>query len=254
MHSGLCCGLFRGSFFARDLSNPAAALLPLGNAEATITQALTEINQPNYESLGGNACSVAYVDSVGLDLILHCTAPENLAIAFMGTTSQLAGGTVASELHMVRAIEELIPFNYIPSKSSPITVKNSAATTTYVLNTDYIVTNSGIQIIEGSSIPMNAQVNVGYSYGENFVVEAQTVAQKTFEIVLDGVNVGEDGEKPVVIRAWRVKLSPAENFALISGTDFASLELSGEILRDNSRPTGSKFFKAEFGIEASGSY
>ena len=79
-HSGLCCGLYRGSIYLRDLSNPNAALLPVGNAEATINQAMTEITTPNFQSLGGNACKVEYPESVTIDLVLHCTSPENLAM------------------------------------------------------------------------------------------------------------------------------------------------------------------------------
>lgn len=252
--SGLCCGLYRGTFYLKDLSNPSAALLPVGNAEATITQELTEITQANFQSLGGTACKVEYVNSVGLDLTLHCTKPENLAIAFMGEFAQKSAGTVVDEVHMVRSVDELIPFEHAPLKTSPITVTNAGGVTTYVLNTDYVVTNAGIKIIEGTNIAMNANIEISYSYGANWVVEAQTVSQKTFMVVLDGVNVGEDGERPAIFKAWRVKFAPTESFALISGEEFASLAISGEILRDESKVTGSKFFKAEFGAEAAGAY
>lgn len=251
-HSGLCCGLYRGSFFIKDLSDPNAALLPVGNAEATIGQELTDISQPNYESLGGNACKVSFVNSVSLALTLHCTSPENLAIAFMGQASQKTGAAVTSEAHTVRAEGELIPFEHVPDKTVPVVVKSGA--TTFVLNTDYILTQAGIIILEGSAITPGTNITVDYTYGDNWVVEAQTVAQKTFMVVLNGVNVGEDGEKPVVLKAWRVKFAPTDSFALISGEEFASLALNGEILRDESKATGSKFFKAEFGTKASGSY
>lgn len=251
-HSGLCCGLYRGTFYLKDLSDPDAALLPVGNAEANITQTLTEISQPNFQSLGGNNCSIEYVDSVTLDLTLHCTSPENLAMAFSGTYGQKEGGSILSEEHTVRAIHELIPFSNVPLKSAPITVSNGG--TTYALNTDYIVTQAGIQIIEGSTIPMGTTVEISYSYGDNWYVDAQTVASKTYLVVLDGVNVGDSGTKPVVLKAWRVKFAPTDSFALISGTDFASLAVSGEILRDESKVSGSKFFSVEFGVETSGQY
>lgn len=252
-HSGLCCGLYRGSFYIKDLSNPNAALLPVGNAEATINQTLTEITQPNFQSLGGSNCKVEYVDSVTLDLTLHCTSPENLAIAFMGESSQLTGAPVTGEEHVVNSIHELIPFEYVPNKSQPIVVTDGSMTT-YQENIDYVITNAGIQIIEGSTIPMGSTIEIAYSYGDNWVVNAQTLAQKTFMVVLDGFNVGDSGEKPVVMKAWKVKFAPTESFALISGTDFASLQISGEILRDESKTAGSKFFKVEFGDENTGGY
>lgn len=254
-HSGLCCGLYRGSFFLRDLSAPNQPLLPVGNAEATITQEMTEIVQPNYQSLGGNACKVEYPESVNLDLILHCTSPENLALAFLGTYGQRTPGTVTDELHPVRSIHELIPFNFVPDRSLPIVVTNEDGSETYVAGEDYVLTNSGIQIIEGSSIPVDgSEVSVDYSYGANWFVDAQTVAQKEFEVVLDGVNVGDSGTRQVVLKGWKVKFAPTESFALISGTEFASLEISGEFLRDETKAVGSKFFQVEFGSAVVGPY
>lgn len=252
MHSGICCGLYRGTFYAKDLSDPNAALLPLGNAEATITQEMAEITQENFESLGGNACKVTYPSSVGIDFTLHCTSPENLAIAFLGNAYQKDADSIVNEEHVVHAVHELIAFEHVPNKQQPIVVTDGGATT-YQVERDYIITNAGIKIPETTTIPMGSTIEVSYSHGANWVIDAQTTAQKTFEIVLDGVNVGEDGgERPVVLKAWRVKMSPTESFALIA-SEFASITVTGEILRDESKATGSKFMKVEFGDESSGS-
>lgn len=252
MHSGICCGLYRGTFYAKDLSNPSAPLLPLGNAEANITQEMNEITQENFESLGGNACKVAYPSSVGLEFTLHCTSPENLAMAFLGSAYQKESGSVIDEAHTVNAVHELIAFSSVPNKTLPITVK--AGVTTFVVERDYLITNAGIKIPDGTTIPMGTEIEVSYSYGNNWVIDAQTTAQKTFMIVLDGVNVGEDGgERPVVLKAWRVKMSPTDSFTLI-GSEFSSIAVTGEILRDESKSVGSKFMKVEFGDESGGGY
>lgn len=247
-HSGLCCGLYRGTFYLKDLSSPNSALLSVGNAEANITQEMTEITTPNYQSLGGSACKVEYPESVNLELTLHCTSPENLAMAFLGQSAQLSGAAVTNELHAVNAVEELIPFNFVPNKSIPFVVTDITGVTTYDLDDDYTVTNSGIKITLGSAIPViGGNIKVSYTYGANWKIDAQTVSQKEFFVVLDGVNVGESGEKAVVLKAWKVKFAPAESFALISGSDFASISLNGEILRDETKGTGSKFFTVEWG-------
>jgi len=254
-HSGLCCGLYRGTFYLKDLSSPTAPLLPVGNAEANITQEITEITQPNFQSLGGSACKVEYTESVGLELTLHCTNPENLAIAFLGTSSQLAGGTVTDELHPVYSVDELIPFDFVANRQSPIVVTDEDGTTTYVVNEDYILTNAGIQIIEDSSIPVDGSlIAVSYVYGANYKLDAQTVGQKEFAVVLDGFNVGEAGERAVVLKAWKVKFAPAESFSLIAGEEFANVVINGEILRDETKVVGSKFFTVEWGAATSGAY
>lgn len=253
-HQELCCGLFRGSIYLKDTSDANAALLPVGNAEISITQTLTEITQPNYQSLGGNACKVAYPETIGMELTMHCTNPTNLAIAFMGDAYQKTAGSVTDEQHVVHAEEELIDFVNVPDVAYTITVTSEDGLTTYVKDTDYSVTQAGIVILEGTTIVMGSTIQVSYQYGANWVIDAQTVAQKTFYVVLDGVNVGEDGQKPVVLKAWRVKFNPTETFALISGTEFASLALTGEILRDDSKSVGSKFFKIEASNTNVGSY
>lgn len=251
-HSGLCCGLYRGTFYLRDLSKPNQPLLSVGNAEATITQSMTEITTPNYQSLGGTACKVEYPESVGLDLILHCTSPENLARAFLGESFQKEGGSVIDEQHTVNALYELVPFSHVPDKST-IVVEDELGTP-YALNTDYTVTNAGILIPETSTIPLGSEIRVSYNYGKNWKIEAQTVSQKTYEVVLDGVNVGEDGNKAVVLKAWRVRFAPTDSFSLISGSNFASINFGGEILRDESKVSGSKFFSVEFGENAESPY
>ena len=158
---GLCCGLYRGTFYMRDLSDPNAPLLSVGNAEATITQSMTETTVPNFESLGGNSCSVSYPESVGIDMTLHCTSPDNLARAFLGEALMKDGGTVNEEEHVVNSIGELVPLNHIPDKAS-IVVEDEVANA-YTINEDYAVTNAGIKIVEGSSIPLGSTILVSYT-------------------------------------------------------------------------------------------
>lgn len=254
-HTGICCGMYRGRMFLRDRSVPNAALLPIGNAEMEITQELTEIEVPNYQKLGGAACKIAYPESVNLAITAHCISPENLAIAFMGTQAQLTPANVVEEEHTVNAVHELIPFEKVPDRSQPIVVKSEDGLNTYVDGEDYVVTNSGIEIIDGTTITTNAGViTVDYSYGANYVVDAQTVGQKEFEFVFDGINVGEAGNRQVVVKAWKVKFNPTDSFAMISGEEFANLNLTGEVLADESKVTGSQYMKFEWGSENSGVY
>ena len=182
--SGLCCGLYRGTIYLKEAGNSSAALLPVGNAEANITQELTEIEQPNYQSLGGQACKVSYVDSVNMELTLHCTKPENLAIAFMGSVSHLTGAAVTNELHPVWAKGELIPFNFVHNGTTAPVITGPSGTPVYVAGTDYVVTPAGIIITEASSIPTaGGNIECDYTYGNNWKVDVQTVAQKEYYLV-----------------------------------------------------------------------
>lgn len=253
-HTDLCCGLYRGTIYLKDNSDADAALLPVGNAELEITQELAEITQPNFQSLGGNACSVNYTSAVNVNLTLHCSSPENLAKAFLGTITQKAGAQIDEEEITVKGQGELIPFANVPNRSYPIVVKSEDDVTTYVSGTDYQVTNAGIIILNGA-IEANDVIHIAYTYSENIVLDAQTVSQKEYYMVLDGYNAGDGRDTPVVIKAWKVKLAPAESFSVISGEEFASLALTGEILRDESKVAPiSKFFQVEWGNNEAGGY
>lgn len=255
MHSKICCGLYRGKIYLKDLSNSANPLLPVGNAEFTLNQTLKEITQPNFQSLGGNNCKVSYPEKISLDMVLHCISPENLAMAFMGENSVLTGDDVIDEEHSVNDDNELIPFLHIPDKTKDIIVTNSVGGTTYEVGTDYVLTNVGIQIVEGSNILTDGSlIKVSYTYGNNYRVDSQTVGQKDYLFVFDGANVGESGSRQIYLKAYKVKFDPTDTFAMLSGEEFGSLNLSGEILRDESQTVGSKFFFVEWGEESVGSY
>lgn len=253
-HDKLCCGLYRGDIYLKDLSDPAGALLPVGNAELSLTQELTEITKPNFQTLGGNACSVSFVNKVGVALTLHCTSLGNLAKAFLGTASVKAGGAITGEAFTINAAEELYPFENVPKKGEAIVVKSADDVTTYIEGTDYKVTNGGIQILETTTMTFPASLKVSYTYSENLNLELLTTTQKEFYMVLDGFNAGEAGERPVVGKFWKVKLAPAENFDIIAGEEFATLELTGEILKDSSKVAGSQFGKFEWGNDEAGGY
>ena len=251
----MCCALYRGSLAFRNRASANKNFIPFGNAEFTLNQEEAEVTQENFESLGGSACKVVYINSVTLDITAHCLKAENIAMAVLGTLSVLTPDTVTDEEHTVHGVDVIIPFENVPDKAQAITVKDEAGTTTYVLGEDYILTNSGIKIIEGTSIAVDGSViKVGYTYGANVVIDALTMGQQEFEVIFDGVNVGEAGETPVVIRFPKVKVSPAAALPLIAGQEFTSLEMTGEVLRDETITTGSKFYKLTYGEAAGGTY
>lgn len=254
-HSNICCGLYRGTLAIRNRGVAGSSFQSIGNAEFTVNHEITDIEQPNYESLGGTACKVSYINSATMDATLYCMSPENIATAVLGTLTNIEANEVTDEKHEVWSIDAYIPFNNVPDKAESIVVKNESGLTTYDLDKDYILTSSGIKIIEGSTIAVDgSEISVSYVYGNNFQIDALTLSQQEFEVLFDGVNVGEAGEVPVVIRFWKVKFSPAESIAIISGEDFANLPLSGEILSDSSKSTGSKFYKITFGQSSNGAY
>ena len=250
---GLCCGLFRGTIYLKDLSDPNAALLSIGNSELDISPSVEEISVDNFESLGGKACFLPYINSVRIQMNNRCAKPENLAKAFLGEAFQKTGNSVFDEEHVANDVNELIPLENVPAPES-VVVTNEGGQTTYTVNEDYIVTSAGIKILESTSMVLPETLKISYEYGENWTIDALTTSQKEYLMVLDGVNVGANGSRAVVLKAHRVKLAPTDTFTVIGGTDFASINFTGEILRDESKPSGSKFFNIEFGAEVQSQY
>lgn len=236
---GLCCGMYRGEIFLRDLSNPNAGLMPIGNATATLNQSMNHIGTPDYTSLGGEACSIDLIDSITLNLEVHCTKPENLAKAFLGESVQLTNGH-ASESYDVHEEGELIAFNKLPILNT-ITVKKNNADLTQGI--DYEAVGSGIKILTQDHI--GEEIDIEYDYGNNWIIDAHTLTQKSYELVLNGRNVASDKGEAYRVRIWKVKFSPTDSFDLISKDNFAQVNLNGQLSKDDTKIGTSKWFQVE---------
>lgn len=251
----ICCGIYRGNILVRNRNLQNSFFRSLGNAQLTLNQEQTDIEQESFTTLGGTECKTTYVSSVTLETILTCLSAENLAMAVLGTLSKLTGGTITDEEHEVNSIEAYIPFNQVPDRTQAITVKSEDGSETFVLGEDYALTNAGIRILENSSIPVDGTViQVSYSYGTNYVIDALTLSQQDFEVIFDGFNAASADKTPVVIKFYNVRFSPAAAIALIAGQEFANLTLTGEVLKDDTRPSGSEFYTLTIGQPNDGIY
>lgn len=245
----ICCGYFRGKFYMRRYGVQDAVFKEMGNASAfAINHDVTEITQEDFTGLGGNACAISYINSATLAMTLNCLKKDNLAIAFQGTVNNLEAEDSATEEHEVEELGALIPLGFIPKKGTVVVTDGATPTPeTFVEGEDFIVTSAGIIPLVGGSITTNDTLEVTYTYGIGSVVEGITTGQQVYEILFDGINYGEDGEQEVVLRVWRVKFGPTATFNLLTAGEFASLEVTGQILKDDTKVgTGvSKYYNFE---------
>ena len=247
----ICCGYFRGNFYLKEYGNAAAPFLPVGNVSAfTLNHELTEIEQEDFTSLGGTACQISYISSATLNMTLNCLKIRNLALAFQGSGAygNIVAGSVEDESHEVVELGALIPLAYIPEKGTVVVTDNTTPTPqTFVEGTDYVVTSAGIIPLAGGAIITTDTLLISYDYGIGSIVQALTSSQKVFEVIFDGINVGEEGEQEVVLRAWKVKFAPAATFDLITSGEFASVEVVGTILKDDTKVGAgvSKYYNLE---------
>lgn len=233
----ICCGYFRGKFYMRKYGDPTAVFREVGNVSAfTINHDVTELTQENFTSLGGNACALSYINGANLAMTLNCLKKENLALAFQGTVTNFAVEASETEEIEVEELGVLLPLAYIPKKASVVVTDGATPTPeTFVEGEDYIVTSAGIIPLVGGAITTSDTLEITYTYGVGSVVEGMTTSAQTVEIIFDGINAGEDGEQEVVLRAWKVKIGPAATFDLLTTGEFASLEITGQILEDSTK-------------------
>lgn len=116
-----------------------------------------------------------------------------------------------------------------------------------VVDVDYRVWWSGIEIIEGGGIPAGCPLTLSYTTLGHDRLELMTSAAEEFRVDFDGYN--EDQDKPMVGMWPKVVWDPASVDLITDG--YGSFQLQGEVLQDNTRATGrSKFGTLRLGTTA----
>lgn len=119
-----------------------------------------------------------------------------------------------------------------------------AGKTTLVAGTDYDIQSGGLTVTSGATIDGETW-NVSYTKTAADVVEAMVASGKEYEIFFDGLNEARSG-KAVTVAVHRCKLGALKSLGLL-GQDYASLELSGKLLKDTTKngTTVSQYFKVQ---------
>lgn len=248
-----CCFKGRGNIALVDYAKliaQTAGLMLMGNAPALAINVTENVERiPDYTtSAGGTHCTIRTIESAQVQMTLTCHSTKLLGLSMYGdgTSGNVAAAAVVGEEHVAWP-EALVPLDDVPDTSMAITVTGVAAENppTYVLDTDYAITESGsIQILPGSSIPVPTvtagegvpNIKVGYQRAEQSRVQLFTRPSLPQAFHFDGVNVVN--RLPVQFRLYRVKFGPAASVTVI-GDNASRLELTGEIERDESVSLGS---------------
>lgn len=220
-----------GKIYART-AGAAAGLIEIGNAsklELSVKEDKKKLQ--DYSKPGGGVyATVSRVSEATLQMTLSDLNKTNVARAVFGSTSAVEGATVADEV--VTAYKgAIVPLAH-PNPTA-VMVTNSAASTTYVANTDYEVRAGGIFILTAGAITDAESLKVDYTYAAYDKVEAMTTSAVTLELHFEGLNEANSG-KPVIVDVWRAQLSPTKALSLL-GDKFAELDVEAEVLADTSK-------------------
>lgn len=222
----------------KDKNSTTPQMYAFGNADS-FSFAINEDKktQRNYQTPGGgNIASQSAITDVTASVNALSFQPRTLALALRSLVKTTAGASIADEAVKVYK-DALEPLAHIPDPTKTITVKDTAGSTTYVVNTDYVIQHGGIYIPEGSSITASDAGNAGvdikvtYESYDTYTIEAITQAAIEYEIFFNGFNDADNG-KPTTVTCHKVKFSPSQALELIS-EDFGSLPMTFEVLADD---------------------
>lgn len=220
-------------------------LRAVGNvSEITVSASEDKKELPDSQNAGGGmANTLRRPSAVEVSMAMRDFVAENIALATRGAVSEVTSGSVTSEAVTAR-LDGLTPLAHI--NPSSVVVTNVAGTTTYVANTDYIVTTGGIFIPATSTIPDDTVVHVDYSYSAQRVVQALVNAGLEYVMRIVGLNEAKSG-KPVVVDFHRLIFGPTQELSFI-GDDYGTLQVAGDALKD-ATITGaglSQYFKVTY--------
>lgn len=220
-----------GQVYARA-ENDAAALAPIGNVSELKLSIEEESKtlQDYTRGGGGTYAEVRRIQGVSISATLHDMNRENLSRALYGEAGEAAAGSASDEVHTAYK-GGLIRLAHI--NPSAVTVTSEDGATTYAADTDFEVRSEGVFILDAGAIADGDKIKVNYTYPAYDIVEALTRSGVILEMSFGGVNEADSG-KPVVVDLFRVSLGAAKDVSLI-GDDFASLQLEGKLLVDQSK-------------------
>lgn len=199
----------------------------------------------DYESCSGNRTIAAHIPiktDWNFSVDAKSFSKENLARAFYGSSSTVAGASVTDEVVVAYEADAPVPLAY-PGVSA-VTVESAAtAGVTLVVTTDYVVdasngtvtfTSAGYaKLTEVSGTGKKAYVSYTYSSHEEIQTGTGTISEYAFRF--EGINLAT--KKAVIVNVHRVALNMTEALSLI-GVEVNKFKLGGMVLPDATQPAG----------------
>lgn len=211
----------------------------VGDVSACTTK-LTAEKAKHVESNSGQRGTVRSFSigkSCELDMTWHQFDTDNLAILLQGTAQATVAGTVTAETIAGPLAAGDVFYLQNPGVSNVVIKDSTGTPKTLVLDTDYV--------IEDAAFGRCRLINIGtytlpfladYSYAARKSVGMFTTGQKEYALRYEGVNLAE-GNAPIMADYYKVAPDVLAELALItSGNDVAGMQVTGEVLRDTSKP------------------
>lgn len=224
---------------------PAAR--PIGNAQLAWTPRYRELSKPARFGMSGRGCSASKVlDGADVSLTMLCHSFENMRTAFLARQQTLTPQTVAGEYLRVQGTLPcglLIPFAQAPINS---TVSHSlylwnpssnVIVQTLTQGVDYAISFFGVRLLRPMTIAAGLLLRADYGAMGGQVLDAHVQDSVRCSLIIEARNVSKTGAS-IGTQSYKgrygfffpsVTLYPHGARELFSDTEFARLELTGEL-------------------------
>lgn len=245
-----------GVLYAREVGS-VQPMQPVGGCEElTLNFDETKINQSNFQSSGGgNRATVNRVNEATMSAKLQDLNPVNLARSLRALHSEVAAGTVTNELVTARAGGLTMLAHLNPSTVAVNAAPGGAAIT---MAGNYEVRPEGLFFLDDSPAVAAAKatwetanptldeapfpglaIEVDYAHSGYDVLEVLTRAAPIMEFYFAGMNEAMNGAGSGV-HLYRCQQGLTQALSLISGSNFATLDIEAEILLDPTKTGAGK--------------
>jgi hypothetical protein len=225
--------------------------IPVGNVtELTLS---TEISKNEHkESMTGQRAvdlTLSTETKVNFSAVFESLSQENLAYALRGAVSDVTAGTATGET-VVAALGKIVPL----SKIGIADFELSSGSTTYVVNENYKVDTSAGSVYFMTAAEQSAasaanivtdaaSLTADYTYSAQTVMDAMTLGVQTRWVRFEGLNT-VDSNSPVIVDVFKMDADLLNELSLISD-ELNNFTLTGSVLTDDTRQTGSKHFRVK---------
>lgn len=220
-----------------------SALFEFGNSSGfSFSIGEDKTTQKDYRTpAGGNAASSSTIADITGAITNLSYQPDVMKIALRAIITDVSTVPIAAENVFIHT-DGLTELLYIPDQTQSFVLTADPGGTPAVLNlgTDYEITAGCIKMLAYQPAGDSIAAAIAYTPLAQYEMKALAAASTEWRLVFNGFNTA-DSDKPVVVSVHRVKFSAAQALDLITD-DYGELPLDFEVLADETRPAGDKFF------------
>lgn len=237
-----------------EITGEPDGFLPVGNVSALSVAVATTTLEHKESTSGARGIDLRLTQEVNstINMTLESIDQDNLSLGLYGDSTDVMEGTSESKtfpkvkLGYIYSLDKLkvssVVLNSDPSGTATALEEgknyrlNEEAGSIYFMTTDEQTAASPTDMLVDE-----AEVEATFDHSAQKVLNALTQGRPERWLRFEGLNTA-DGNKPVVVDVFRFGADPLQELALIN-EELANIQVEGAALADQTRTTGSKYFK-----------